>query len=361
MKRKHLLLLPAAAIAGVVLAQGPLTPPGAPAPVMKTLDQIEPRTPISSVPFTISQSGSYYLTRSLSVATGDAITIAATDVTLDLNGFTLSSTAPGPGSGAAILLTDIERGNAAIRNGHICSTTTHSGTTFVKSGFLNGIRTVAGRSTVQVSELHITGMASAGIFAGKSLVERCSVHTCGGSGIVSETIRHCSVRDVSGPGIQGTVVSHSVSYLADTLINYPAIIGKIVESCDGVASSLGRGIDGDIVSNSTGQSYSSSGIIAQNASNCVGTSTTGCGMYVETNASNCEGISNGDTGMDVGANATNCCGRTTWGPYGLRVRGTASFCRGSYSGGIAISAGIAIGCTAESGTVSSPQKHLGTP
>jgi hypothetical protein len=35
-------------------AQGSLTPPGAPAPTMKTLTQIEPRTPISSLPFTIS-------------------------------------------------------------------------------------------------------------------------------------------------------------------------------------------------------------------------------------------------------------------------------------------------------------------
>jgi len=40
-------------------AQGSLTPPGAPAPTMKSLDQIEPRTPISSLPFTISSSGSY--------------------------------------------------------------------------------------------------------------------------------------------------------------------------------------------------------------------------------------------------------------------------------------------------------------
>jgi len=30
-------------------AQGPLTPPGTPAPTMKSLDQIEPRTPIASL------------------------------------------------------------------------------------------------------------------------------------------------------------------------------------------------------------------------------------------------------------------------------------------------------------------------
>src|SRR6185295_16428367 len=75
------------------LAQGPLTPPGAPAPTMKTLDQVEARTLISSAPFTISQPGSYYLTANLTVSSGNAITIAASGVTLDLNGFTISSTA----------------------------------------------------------------------------------------------------------------------------------------------------------------------------------------------------------------------------------------------------------------------------
>ena len=35
-------------------AQGSLTPPGAPAQTFKTLQQVEPRTAISSAPFTVS-------------------------------------------------------------------------------------------------------------------------------------------------------------------------------------------------------------------------------------------------------------------------------------------------------------------
>src|SRR6188768_715136 len=78
----------------LTFAQGSLTPPaGAPAPVMKSLDQIEARTPISSAPFTITAPGSYYLIGNLSVSSGNAIVIATNDVTLDLNGFTISSTA----------------------------------------------------------------------------------------------------------------------------------------------------------------------------------------------------------------------------------------------------------------------------
>jgi len=69
-------------------AQGSLAPPGAPAPTMKTLEQIEPRTPISALPYVIDTPGSYYLTGTLH-ATSNGITIAAQHVTLDLMGFTL--------------------------------------------------------------------------------------------------------------------------------------------------------------------------------------------------------------------------------------------------------------------------------
>src|SRR5580704_7915636 len=69
--------------------QGSLTPPGAPAPSMKSLDQIQPRTPISS-PVAITQPGSYYLTTNIVGAF--SLTILTSDVTLDLNGFTITIT-----------------------------------------------------------------------------------------------------------------------------------------------------------------------------------------------------------------------------------------------------------------------------
>src|SRR5437868_13887701 len=100
MKTSHLFLCTTSALLlstlnpqlSTTFAQGNLTPPGAPAPTMKTLDQVEARIPISSVPYTISASGSYYLTTNVTATVSNAITIAASGVTLDLNGFTISST-----------------------------------------------------------------------------------------------------------------------------------------------------------------------------------------------------------------------------------------------------------------------------
>jgi hypothetical protein len=85
-------------------AQGSLTPPpGAPAPTMRTLLQIEPRTPISSLPFTITNPGVYYVTTNLTgVADANGITITTGNVVLDLHDFTLTGV---PGSSNGVYVT----------------------------------------------------------------------------------------------------------------------------------------------------------------------------------------------------------------------------------------------------------------
>jgi len=79
-------------------AQGSLTPPGPPAPMMKTLQQVEPRTDVLTLPpaanaqYVISAPGSYYLTTNIlgiSGANKVGILIRTNNVTLDLNGFAM--------------------------------------------------------------------------------------------------------------------------------------------------------------------------------------------------------------------------------------------------------------------------------
>ena len=108
-----------------LLAQGPLTPPGAPAPTMKSLDQIEPRIPINATHtpgdadslFKITQPGSYYLTGNLmGVAAKIGIEIATSNVTIDLMGHSLLGAA---GSLSGIATPSTSYNNLTVRNGVI--------------------------------------------------------------------------------------------------------------------------------------------------------------------------------------------------------------------------------------------------
>lgn len=64
---------------------------GQPVAIMRTLNEVEPRKPILSLPFIITNSGSFYLAASLKgCANSNGITIAAGDVRLDLSGFGLN-------------------------------------------------------------------------------------------------------------------------------------------------------------------------------------------------------------------------------------------------------------------------------
>ena len=159
-----------------VSAQGPLTPPGPPAALLKTLDQLEPRTDVLRLPGSatiahiINRPGSYYLTANLAPTNQHGIRILADDVTLDLNGFVLI----GATNRTAIMGTNgLER--VRIRNG-------------ILSGWNTGIDFyIIGQSTnVVIEDLAIVLAAGAtqGIIAGSGTrVSRCRVAgVTGGSG-----------------------------------------------------------------------------------------------------------------------------------------------------------------------------------
>ncbi len=106
-------------IAYEAFAQGPLTPSGAPAPTMKTLQQVEPRTPIGALPYDITQPGSYYLTGPL-FSTNYGIRIFSHDVTVDLMGFTITGTANPMLPGIHVVANNVTSfRNIVVRNGGI--------------------------------------------------------------------------------------------------------------------------------------------------------------------------------------------------------------------------------------------------
>jgi hypothetical protein len=314
-------------------AQGDLNPPpGGPTATMKTLDQLEARTPIpktSGSPvagphFIISQPGSYYLTGNITVSTGDAIVIpdGVNDVSLDLNGFTIASTLTGSASGSAI---DMPGAHSRIT---VCHGNISSGTTVTyqgvatPAGFQNGIDGFNALH-VNVTQVHVNGVASRGIFALRGNFSECTASHCGISGLSGEIVTNSSADNCGAFGISALNATN----------------------CNGEAGSAYGLNCSENATNCTGFSYNSRGInCSSNATNCTGISIYGTGFYCEGNATNCRGTS---------SNANS---------YGMSVAGTASSCRArNTAGGPAIYAAIAIGCTSDGGAISSPSKHLGTP
>ncbi len=234
-----------------VQGQGALTPPGAPAPTMKSLAQIEPRTPISAAPFTISAAGSYYLTTNLNVSSGDAIIITANDVTLDLSGFTLRSTA-NPAAGYGIKLgASSAVTNIIIANGHISGSVTNNGSTYGGAGFASGIYYASGSPCcVRVREVSVFGCQSMGI----------------NLGLNSTAVQGCVVRTVASEGILATMVSDSIA-----------------DNCG------------------------TRGVYANTANNCIGSSPGGTGVEVVGLATSCTGTSGG---VGLAAYIANACRAT---------------------------------------------------
>ena len=292
-------------------AAGSLTPPGAPAPAMKSLQEIEPRTIISSVPFTISAPGSYYLSNNLTVATGNAITIATNNVTLDLNGFTLSSTAAGA-NGSGVLINGAGE-NISIKDGVIQGGVTDNGSgSYGGPGFANGVYCPFGNN-IFVSKLAVLGCLSSGIYlnGNSTLVEDCLVYAVGSRGISANIVVGSTASDCDGDGIDASSVSDSYG---QTPYGGIGINAENVNNCYGVSGS-GTGINaGSSAHNSFGLSSSGYyGIYAVTVVNCYGTgySTNSIGI-LSYDATGCYGYGGSDGIYSYGT-ATGCYGSGAYG------------------------------------------------
>jgi parallel beta-helix repeat protein len=159
-------------------SQGMLTPPGAPGPTMKTLNQIEPRTGITNLPVTITQGGSYYLTQSFAQSfAASAIIIATNNVTLDFSGFTVAQTAVNSVAGITV---EAAGANSIVQN------------VLIKNGSVTGFST-------GVSYLG-AGLCIAEDFAANS-GGKGFVYAANGTAVSSGNIvRHSLAGNNTGPG-----------------------------------------------------------------------------------------------------------------------------------------------------------------
>ncbi len=177
--KSHVGYLKAVVIFGVLTAsavygQGPLNPPGPPGPTMKTLAQVEPRIPITNVPFTISQPGSYYLTTNLACGSS-AIIIRASHVTLDMMGFSLCGTGSADGVHSQGSSTGV-LWDVSIRNGTIVGFDDGIDFDYVRGWCLEDL-VVASNAD---DGIHIAGGF---VGAGGGRMSRCSVLWNGGRGV----------------------------------------------------------------------------------------------------------------------------------------------------------------------------------
>ena len=110
-------------LVALLVHAGPLDPPAGPvAPTDKPLGEIESRTVVNATntpgdtdsAFIIDQRGSYYLTENIGGFEDNQILITASNVTLDLNGFTLTGSPSFQNYGIRV-----EGSQVTIRNGHV--------------------------------------------------------------------------------------------------------------------------------------------------------------------------------------------------------------------------------------------------
>jgi hypothetical protein len=288
--------------------------------------QDEVRTPISSLPYTITQSGSYYLTGNLTTTTSSGITINVDDVTLDLMGFTINGTGA---SGTGIYF--LSQSNVTVKNGTVKG---FGSAGIYQSNISDGQNTVIGVNVVGNGALGSNSFYS-GIYMNGNFnhIERCMVTNNGGYGIYTRSSSKIISNTVTGNGGTYAIYGGTGSYIKDNTIenNTGSGIYTIANSRidhNSVAFNTGShgiyGGDDSIINNNMVQGNGGIGIETAFESSIIGNTSNGNGSTgiktndyctIEGNTIN----SNGDIGLfadDVSIIRNNSAGNNQrWGIY----------------------------------------------
>jgi len=195
MKKIHIVIT-ALSVAGATFGQGTLTPPGSPTPTMKTLQQVEPRIDLATlagdlgVQHKITQPGSYYLSNNLVVSNSQGIAIASSNVSLDLNGFSI--THAGGQGGRAIF---VSGHNVTIKNGNINE--------FEDAIYMYGSDSPFTATGSHLENLNISRCTGYGFFVGaKSRIINCNFTEVRGAAALfaaaNSSIQNCTTDNSSG-------------------------------------------------------------------------------------------------------------------------------------------------------------------
>ncbi len=301
------------------LAAGPLTPPvGAVTSSFKTLSEVEPRIAINATNtpgdadsvFRITQPGSYYLTGSVTGQAGKkGIELAASGVTIDLNGFELV--------GVPTSLCGIERmldtgGTIVIRNGGI------------RGWGLDGIRAF-GQQGVTVESVQAFANAGSGIAVGNGAIVRHSTaignvvygiragDTCVVEGCTAVSNTNVGILAAQGSIVRGCASKSNGSNGIEVGQN-STVVSCTVRFNAGIGLSL---MDGSVASGCTTFANSGNGIEMRHGGKimqCASEDNGGHGIAVSSDAvvEGCNSSGNIGSGIVAASNCTIVGNTSTW-------------------------------------------------
>jgi parallel beta-helix repeat protein len=334
---------------------GPLNPPAGPvSPTLKTLQEVEPRTAVQSLPgsttasYVITQPGSYYLTGNI-VRTPNkhGIQILADNVTIDLAGFSMLGNRPASGGGEnAIDWAGGSRHGLVVRNGTLRDWPFYGLLGFgqeallenllVVNNFAGGLEAgsmhnsivkdcrIVGNSEIGInlgSGGTVSGCVISGAFIGinaqdNTVISHCSIGVCSGQGITagSAVITDCVIERITGDSSNGDGIR----------LNGAAVVkGCTVTGCSGIGIRLNGWAtvqDNAVSSNGTGilaraLGYPHNRIEGNNVStNGVGIKIETAGNFVARNTASGNTTANYDiaAGNVVGAIQSSTTGAGPW-------------------------------------------------